>query len=278
MKKELVDYLSKDVLKHAVEESYTVKSVSDSNSAGGAIFEGKLCSAINGLLKKKDGLFCLTQEILDNQVQRGEIDPVFPNNQKWHEFKKEIKEKTFHPYSAADLFLFKEDDDITSFIDAISLKASFSKTPSFTLHNDANGEIHEALENNLPFLNQRASIGKVLHVSLNVTNNEVVITYFDGFLDKLIPKQSYDKNKNGDIIYKIQKGKREVQGIFITNRNPPANDKRKQTSFNRGIHLVNRLMVEDLTKDGVLDKMLEFTIDCKAIRQNVENKVLAGEF
>tara|TARA_R110000824_G_scaffold234692_1_gene423331 strand:- start:368 stop:1204 length:837 start_codon:yes stop_codon:yes gene_type:complete len=277
---ELIRLITQDVLKQAIEESYATKCISDSNAAGGAICEAKLCSRINRVLKGEDSnLFCITQKQLDSAVKRGNYNPIFPNNRNWFQFRKDIK-KAFHPYSASDLFLMEKQNDVVRFVDAISLKTSFSQRPTFVVHNDANGEIYNAV-NGQGFMEGAASIGKILQVSLNTKTAGVEVFYFDKQFPDLIEMfhpfdpllGSPPKNKHGDIVYEIE----NVQGVKIFNRGQSPVG-RKQTSFNRGVYLKNKRMINSLLKKGALLKMLGFTIDCAAIEEEVDRKILNGEF
>lgn len=270
---ELIRLMTKAVLKQAIEESYGIKCISDSNAAGGAICEAKLCSGINRVLRGEDSnLFCVTQKQLDSAVKRDDYSPIFPNNRSWLQFREDIK-KAFHPYSASDLFLMENNNKNVRFVDAISLKTSFSKTPTFALHNDASGEVYNAV-NHKEFVCGNAKIGKVLQLNLNTRTAQVGVYYFDKEFPEIIKMFScFEKNKHDDIVYKIDK----VQGIYIYNRGQSPVG-RKQTSFNRGVYLKNKRMVDSLVKDGTLIKMLEFTIDCAKIEEEVDRKILNGEF
>jgi len=267
-----------EILLESFKESLPVKISTDSPNAGGVITEANLEKNLNRETAITTPEICFaSNKGLERISEKNKI--IFPYGCK---SLKEFNEKCKSPWtctSAADLYLLQITKEGIFLRDGISLKSSTSSSTNFVyMHNDPNGEIHDAL-----VLNKRQLIGQILFILYD--DNELLCCSFDKCLTEITSLFKKNTTNKGGMVFhgrdcKLSLTKPEGKNrqlLKIINR---AGKKKKissdgdlaATSFTRGL-MLDKGFLEVLIREKIVDVILRKNLEkTSAEEHDFENR------
>jgi len=262
------DILSdRNLIETALKTAMHWRSLTDARAVPGAALELEICKAHNAGCQTHK---LLTQELVKTLSDKFSFD-LGPAGS-LRELDKMTKQN-FGLFSAADLFLFENQGGKLILVDALSLKSSMTaanKSTSVFLHNDATGEIHDALcSGNLP--------PTICNVAMFVSRGaDYRVFHFDGDFSKFSRMKLHKTRKHGDADYGLPGGP-----TLYTTVNRNATTRGKPTSFNRGIQVVSKKTrnqgpfdcFEALVREGIFSRLAEGEVSNSTILEHIVHEL-----